>query len=320
VKTVSNLLNAQVALCGIQQQGLAIADYLIANGVRISYLVTIANDVAIKNRGSGWVSYEDFARQRNIPIYYASTYGLKSDEDVAFFNKHKFDILILGGWQRLLPPPVLDSLKYGALGQHGSSEFLPRGRGRSPLNWSIIKGRKRLVWHLFIVTPGIDDGDIVDYMIFDINEWDTCETLYYKVSVSVKKMLLRTIPKLLSGEILRLKQIGDPSYYPKRTPDDGLIDWNDSVFGVYNLIRAVTRPYPGAFTFDNHARIMIWKAQPWDTHLAYFGAAPGEIVEVFSLSHFVVNCCDGLLLVTESTDTNVYVGKIFSSGKPTPPA
>ena len=74
--------------------------------------------------------------------------------------------MILGGWQRLVPDKILKTLKYGGLGQHGSSEFLPKFRGRSPLNWSIIMGKRRLIWNLFVMTSGIDDGDIVDFIEF----------------------------------------------------------------------------------------------------------------------------------------------------------
>jgi methionyl-tRNA formyltransferase len=301
-----------IVLCGIQEQGIDIATYLNSKGIKISCIVTISESLALKNKASGWVSYEAYAKKNGISLYYAKSYSFNSDADKEFFKQNQFDLMILGGWQRLIGPEIIGTLKYGCVGQHGSSEFLPKGRGRSPLNWSIIMGRKRLVWNLFFITPGIDDGDIIDYMIFDINEWDNCKTMYYKVAVAVKQMLARTIPRILKNEVVPLSQIGEASYYPKRTPEDGKINWSSSVFEIYNLIRAVTKPYPGAFTHVNKQKTMIWHAQPWDTHISYYGAANGEIVEVFSDGDHVVNCCDGLLLITQSDNTQPILGSIYT--------
>lgn len=304
--------NCKVILCGIQQQGIDICKYLINNNIKIYGIITINENLAKKNNASGWVDYSQFCKEYDIPIYYCKTYSLKSETDFIYFNDNKFDILLLGGWQRLLPENILSTLKYGAIGQHGSSELLPRCRGRSPINWSIIENRKRLIWNIFFITPGIDDGDIIDYSIIDINEFDTCDSIYKKISIIVKNMYLKNIPKILNNEVLTRKQHGEITFYSKRTPDDGLIDWNKSVYEIYNLIRAVTKPYPGAFTYDGLSKILIWKAQPFDNNICYHDAKLGEIVEVFD-NEFVVNCCDGTLLVTQHEGNNIYVGTVLTS-------
>ena len=124
------------------------------------------------------------------------------------------------------------------LGQHGSSEYLPRGRGRSPLSWSLIENRKRLVWNLFQIQEGIDNGPIVESMVFDINEWDNIKTLYYKVSIAVKRMVLSTLQNIIKGQdITYTQQVGEPSYYRKITPQDRLIDWNLSIYQICNSIK-----------------------------------------------------------------------------------
>ena len=213
---------------------------------------------------------------------------------------------MLGGWQRLIPDTILNTIKHGGIGQHGSSELLPKGRGRSPLNWSIILNRKRLIWNIFFMTPGIDDGYIIDNRNVNINSFDTCKTLYYKVSIIVKNMYLENIPKILNNQIVGTRQKGIPTFYEKRTPDDGLIDWNKPMEDIYNLIRAVTYPYPGAFTFNGLNKIYIWKAQPFDNNITYPNAKYGEIVEIFE-NEFIVNCMDGLLLVTQHDAPNIYI-------------
>jgi len=301
----------KIVMCGIQTQGIEICKFLINNNINIDYIVTIKEPK--KNVASGWIDYSEFAKEYSIPIYYCKSYSFKNDNDFKFFNTYKFDILLLGGWQRLIPENVLNTLKWGAIGQHGSSELLPRGRGRSPINWSIITNRKRIVWNIFRITPGIDDGSIIDYRIININEFDDCNTIYKKIAIIVKNMYLKNISKIFNGTIKLLPQVGTPTFYIKRTSDDGVIDWNLSMNEIYNLIRAVTHPYPGAFTYNTFNKIMIWKAQPFDNNILYYGKQNGEIVEIFEDKSFVVNCCDGTLLVTEHTANNIYIGDILIS-------
>lgn len=292
-------MNNKIVMAGCHQSGWEKIKYLLLNGIKISYFVSLTSEQAEKYRVSGYKSFEDLAKDYNIPIYYPEKYSLKSEKDIRFFQEQKFDLLITGGWQRLIPKKILETLRIGGIGGHGSSEFLPRGRGRSPINWSLIEGKRRFIIHLFLMAPEADDGDIIDCEMFDINEFDTCKTLYYKTSIVSKRMTLRNIPKLLSGDFQRQKQRGEPTYYPKRTPEDGLIDWSKTVFEIYNFIRALAKPYPGAFTYLNGQKMMIWAAQPFDTRIAYYGKNVGEIVEVFHDGFFVVNCFSGLLLVTE---------------------
>ncbi len=302
----------KIVLCGIQEQGKDIIKFLFDNGIMVSNIVTISKDVAIKNKvDETWVSYEDISKELNIPIYYAKSYSFKHEDDLSYFLDNSFDILLLGGWQRLITEDIIRSIKICAIGQHGSPEFLPSGRGRSPLNWSIILGKRRLVWHLFKLEPGIDNGDIIDHQIFQINDIDTCKTIYYKVSVSVKYMLLRSIPKLLDGSLIFKKQVGIPTYFDKRVPEDGRINWSSDVSDVYNLVRGITKPYPGAFTEDKGKKIMIWSSQIWDEFLDFYNNKEyGEIVEVFD-NDFVVKCYGGLLLITEHDDDDVFIGKIY---------
>lgn len=304
----------KIVMCGCKENGLEMLDYLIHNGVRLSYFVSLNPQQAEKYNVSGYASYEEIAKKYNIPIYYPKEYSLKHKDDISFFNKEKFDLLILGGWQRLIPENILSTLRIGGLGIHGSSDFLPKNRGRSPINWSLIEDKKRYIVQLFLMKPGIDDGDVIVYDMFDINEWDTCKTLYQKLSIVTKRLLAENIPKILMNEIKAIPQKGEATFYQKRTPEDGLIDWSKSVFEIYNFIRALTKPFPGAFTFLNKTKVSIWNAQPFDTRISYLEAVEGEVVEVFRDGEFVVNCNSGTLLVT-NCDARIKKGEIFDSDK-----
>lgn len=303
---------SKIVMCGCTRSGIEISQKLLSHKVGISYFVSLTEEQAKAAMVSDYRSFESISGQYNIPIYYPKTYSLKDSSDIKFFEEKKFDILLLGGWNRLVPENVLRTLKFGGVGVHGSADFLPKGRGRSPINWSLIEGKPRFILQLFLLKSGVDDGEILDWEIFDINQWDTCQTLYYKNEILTSRMLLRTIPKIVDGTIQSIPQKGTPTYYPKRSPEDGEIDWNKTVFEIYNFIRAITRPYPGAFSYLDGKKIFIWRAQPFDTKITYPDAREGEIVEILSTGHYVVNCNSGLLLITESEGGEIKIGKVFS--------
>ena len=305
-------MDSKIVICGCTEAGFETLEFLLEQNITISYIVSLDNKQAKRWNVSGYCSFEKLSKKYNVPIYYPKSYSLKEKDDLDFFQHHSFDLLILGGWQRLIPDNILSTLKIGGVGVHGSSEMLPKGRGRSPVNWSLIEGKNKYILQLFLMTPGIDDGDILDFQTFDINKWDTCRTVYYKISVVQKRKLVELIPKIMKNEFKRIPQTGEPTFYPKRTPDDGLINWNQTSEKLYDFIRAITKPYPGAFSYLDNKKIKIWKAQPFDNKITYDQNKVGQIVEIFSSGDFVVNCYTGSLLVTEY-DGTVSISKIFTS-------
>jgi len=289
----------RIVMCGCAEVGAHLVAALIDAGVRFSQFVVLTPEQGRHYAVSGYADLRPLAERHGIPIHVPKNYTLTDPGDVAFFRKGQFDLLIQGGWQRLFPPAVLETLSIGAVGVHGSADFLPKGRGRSPLNWSLIEGRRRFLLHLFLIRAGVDDGDVFAVKDFDITPFDDIETLYLKVAMSTRCVLLRYLPDLLVSRLATWPQVGEPSYYPKRTPDDGLIDWDKmDLDQIYNFIRAQTRPYPGAFGPLDGRTLRIWKARPFDTRLDYPGAAYGAVVERFG-ERLVVNCRGGLLLVED---------------------
>lgn len=307
--------NKKIVMAGCHEAGWDTVNYLLENGFKFDYFVSITEEEALKNNVSGYKSFVDLAEKYNIPIYFAKTYSLKSSKDLDFFNAYNFDVLIQGGWQRLFPDNILSSLKLGAIGVHGSSEFLPKGRGRSPINWSLIEGKTRFILHYFLMKPGVDDGDIIFYEMFDINAWDTCKTIYYKVSILTARFYLEKLASLINGDLGIHPQLGEPSYYLKRSESDGLIDWNQDINSIYNLIRGITRPYPGAFSYINGCKIQIWSAQPFDTRIDTPNIVNGQIFFIFG-NEIVVKANGGLLLITDYTfseNLDIVTGLVFKN-------
>lgn len=303
-----------------------VLETLLENDYPIAEIVTIDPEMARANHVSGYASFAEIADEHDVPVYYPSTYSMNEEADIEHFQSLGADLLVVNGWQRLVPAEILKTATYGALGNHGSAFGLPKGRGRSPLNWSLIEDRDRFLLSVITLDPDADAGDIVTTRKFDITDYDTIETLYYKVTMALEEMFLECIGPILREEQTFEAQTGEATYYPKRNPEDGEIHWGDGTREVYNLVRAVADPYPGAFTFvaDDHEgdstdgedreRVMIWDATPFSADLAATADA-GTVVRVFWTGDFVVATADGTLLVTdyETESWNPTVGDAFES-------
>ena len=173
-------MSSKIVFCGCNDAGLEVLNFLISKNFEISHIVSLNSEQATQYNVSGYASFDEIARKNNIPIYFPKTYSLKDKSDVDFFEKNNFELLLIGGWQRLIPEIILNKLKIGGIGFHGSSELLPKGRGRSTVNWSLIRGKTQFILHAFLMTPGVDDGDIVDTVKFSISEKDNAKTMHYK--------------------------------------------------------------------------------------------------------------------------------------------
>lgn len=267
---------------------------------KISHLVTIAPSLGQKHGVADYLDLSDVAREKGIPLYQANQYSLKSAADQDYIRSLNIDIAFVIGWQRLIPAEILSGLNIGAFGMHGSSMNLPLGRGRSPMNWSIIEGRQVFYTNLFRYDPGVDSGDVVDTFKFQITARDTAETMHFKNTLAMKYLIERNIENLATNKFKTYPQDTsiEPTYYPKRSPADSLIDWNQDVAYLERFVRAVTRPFNGAFTFVENQKVTILDAQVFD--LSDFGFEKwkaGTVVAAFENGKFLVKCFGGLLLV-----------------------
>ena len=298
-KPVAKMSEPSIVFCGCHEAGLKLFHALREEGLSIDHLVTLSPDQGKRYAVSGYHDYRSLAEEAGIPVYTAKTYSLSDPADRAFFAEQRFTLLVQGGWQRLFPAHVLSNIRIGGLGVHGSADFLPKGRGRSPLNWSLIEDRKRFIVQLFLMDAGADDGRIIDFADFEINEFDDIRTLYYKVQIVSTRLHLENIPRLLNDDVELREQVGEASYFPKRTPRDGLLNWEEQdAREIYNAVRAQTKPYPGAFAQLDDTWVRIWRCRPFDTRILYPNAAYGDVVERFD-GALIVNCRGGLLLIED---------------------
>ena len=237
--------------------GIAGLDVLFNHGFNIEAVFTHEDD---PDENCWFGSVKNWAQQKNITVY--TTEEVNSPQWIAKIAAINPDIIFSFYYRKVIGREILDLPRMGAFNLHGS--LLPAYRGRCPVNWVIINGEAQtgVTLHYMIYKP--DAGDIVGQKAVAIELLDTAKTLYDKLCRAAKELLNELMPLIKSGQIPRQKQdLKAGSYYGGRRPEDGRIDWNKSADEIYNLIRAVTEPYPGAFALlDNDEKITIWWAQP----------------------------------------------------------
>jgi methionyl-tRNA formyltransferase len=197
------------------------------------------------------------------------------------------------GTKLLALPPL------GAWNLHGS--LLPKYRGRAPINWAVLHGEARIGMTLHRMVKSADAGAIVDQDGADIGPRDTAEQAFRKVLPCARRVLARQIDALLAGLATETPQDeAQASYFGGRKPEDGRIVWTQTSRQIFNVIRAVTDPYPGAFAEIGGARLMVWWAE-MDTPAAHAMAGRSAAAgAVLSLVPLVVATGDGAIELTKT--------------------
>ena len=184
------------------------------------------------------------------------------------------DLLLSFYFRHVLPAEVLKVPRLGAYNLHGS--LLPKYRGRAPVNWAVARGETETGATLHVMTEKPDSGDVVDQEAVPIGTDDTAYEVQKRVTQAGVRILERRLAALKAGTAPRRPQDEKAaSTFPRRTPEDGRIDWTRPAEQVHNLVRAVTHPYPGAFTDVFGGKTMIWR-----TRLPHLGAHdnfPGQV-------------------------------------------
>ncbi len=193
-------------------------------------------------------------------------------------------------YRELLPASILHLARKGAFNLHGS--MLPRYRGRSPLNWALLNGETATGVTLHYMVERADAGDIVGQRAVIIADSDYAPDVHAKQLKASEELMADVFPRIANGTAPRIHQnIADGEYVGRRRPADGAIDWNKSAAAVRNLVRAVTQPFPGAFSYTGNRKIIVWRA---DVDAAAHTQKPGTVLSVNPLT---IACGQGALIV-----------------------
>jgi methionyl-tRNA formyltransferase len=234
------------------------------------------------------------AREKNLPVF--TPEKINTPEWVERIAALRADLILSVYYRHMISSRILALPRLGAFNLHGS--LLPKYRGRAPINWAVLHGEARIGMTLHRMVKSADAGPIVDQEGVDLGPRDTAEQAFRKVLPCARRVLARQIDALLAGSARETPQDeSQATYFGGRTPEDGRIVWTQTSAQIFNLIRAVTDPYPGAFTESAGARLMVWWAEPQSAAARGKRGVPGQIL---SLDPLIVATGDGVLELTKT--------------------
>jgi methionyl-tRNA formyltransferase len=250
------------------------------------------------------------AREKAVPVHTPERVG--TPEWMERIAAMRPDLILSVYYRNMIGMKVLGMAPLGAFNMHGS--LLPAYRGRAPINWAVLHGESRIGMTLHRMVKEPDAGNIVDQEGVDIGPRDTAEQAFRKVLPCARRVLARQIDALLTGTAKETVQdVSKATYFTGRKPEDGRIDWSNSSAAIFNLVRAVTEPYPGAFADVGPARLMVWWAEADSAAARGRVGRPGEVLSVNPL---VIATGDGAIELTKtewrgSAQPVLAVGQVF---------
>jgi methionyl-tRNA formyltransferase len=215
---------------------------------------------------SDFTDIASIAESRQIPVLFAEDNDAAQQDE--WLRARKPDLLFVVGWSQLLPEAMLKIPPRGAIGFHPAA--LPENRGRHPIIWALALGLSGTASSFFLMGAGVDDGPVVSQYPVAISPNDTAETLYRKILALIPRQIEEIVISLENSNLMPKPQDKAlATYWRKRSVEDGRIDWRMSAAGIYNLVRALSSPYPGAhFTYRGQP-VKVW-------HCAIEPAAPAN--------------------------------------------
>lgn len=244
----------KIAFCTCVQIGKSCIEAVISSGGRFDLLLTLHDNKSQKK--SGRVYLDDIANETGIPLYKLNHIN---DADVAeVVKKYGIDWLFIIGWSQIASANFLKVPRKGVIGAHPT--LLPTGRGRAAVPWAILKGLDKTGVTFFKMDEGVDTGEILDQFEIPLQSDETATTLYNKVNEAHIELIQEIWPKLIEDMIIGVNQDESlASYWEGRTPEDGELNHSMTLIEVDRLVRATTRPYPGAYKmYNTQKKIIIW--------------------------------------------------------------
>ncbi|MEX6585498.1 methionyl-tRNA formyltransferase [Paraclostridium bifermentans] len=278
-----------ILFMGGHELGAKTLEHLINNNINVVGVVVSKND-------NDWYrGVDEVADKFNLNLYEE-----KNINDQNFLNKIKslnLDLIVCVNFDQILKKDIINLPNIGCINTHAS--LLPKYRGRAPLNWAMINGEKYSGVTVHFIDEGIDTGDIILQEKIKIDEDDYICDLLNKVKNTYPKIVLNAIQSLENNNINLIKpDLSKGFYVNKRTKDDGKIDFSKPSKDIMNFIKAISKPYPGAFLYHNNKKIIIWRANlDYNISPQYESLDIGTVV--FNNSNLLIKLKDVMLIVTD---------------------
>ena len=249
--------------------GLACMQEIERVGGHLDLVITLPDDRSRSK--SGRVYVDEFCSRHGASL--VKVPNVNDAEAVEAVRSFDLDWLFIIGWSQIARAEVLAAPRRGVLGMHPT--LLPEGRGRAAIPWAILKGLRETGVTLFQLDEGVDTGPILAQERLTIAPDETATTLYERVAGAHQRLLAATWPDLIADAVEPVPQEeAGATSWPGRTPADGRIAPTMSVAFVDRLVRATTRPYPGAFWEDQDGVLRVWSGAPLDPVV---GPLPGTL-------------------------------------------
>jgi methionyl-tRNA formyltransferase len=236
---------------------------------------------------------EDIAHARKSPVFLADRHD--RTELAGWLRDLKPDVVYCLGWPNLLRRDVLEVPRLGCVGFHPAA--LPNNRGRHPVVWALALGLTETASTFFLMDEGADTGDIISQVPIAISNEDNAGTLYAKITAEALIQISTITAELQSGTLRRCHQPkGSGNSWRKRRKSDGQVDWRMDNRAIYNLVRALTRPYVGAHCIVDAREVKIWRTELADCR--WRNCEPGKVIES-DAAGITVKCGEGAITLLE---------------------
>lgn len=228
-------------------------------------------------------SVRDLCDRHGIPFRAVSRV---TTDDIDEIERIAPDFIFSFYFRAMIPRRALVAARRCAFNMHGA--LLPKYRGRACINWAVINGETETGATLHVMTPQADRGDIASQIAVSIDDVDTAHDVFLKVAEAARKIIERDLGSVFDGTIsLTPQDESQATTFGRRTPADGEIDWSRSAKEIYDLVRGVTHPFPGAFARIFGRKMYVWNAVPRQ------GSAP--IGAIVSRHPFIVGTSKGTI-------------------------
>lgn len=236
------------------QIGLSCMEAIYEIGGSLDLIISIPDEKAKKK--SGRIYVDDFAEKHNISVL--KTNHINDEVAINTIKKHNVDWLFIIGWSQIASKEVIDAPNLGAIGAHPT--LLPVGRGRAAIPWAIIKGLDKTGVSFFKMDEGVDTGLILGQEEIPIATDEIATTLYEKVNMAHETLIKKLYKALKENKVIGKRQDeSKATYWEGRKPKDGEITTQMTILEADRLVRATTKPYPGAFFIERDKKVIIWQ-------------------------------------------------------------
>ncbi len=269
-----------------------VLDQMIRKGFPVNMVFSL--DEHYSEKVSGYEPIHEVAIRQGLP--YKKFRRISDEENKALIQEIAPDYIFVIGLSQLIPQEIIDMAKAGVIGFHPTP--LPKFRGRAALVWQVLLGVHDTKCSMFFIDKGIDSGDILGQEPYVIEETDYVGDVKIKLLAALEKLADRVLSQIMEGALSPVKQNEEEAtYLLMRTPEDGKINWKEPGKNIFRLIRAVSKPYPGAFgMYDGEHKIILWRAGLIENK--HYIGIPGQICKITE-DYFDVLCVDSILRVTE---------------------